>query len=79
MTSFILHMGDPSPRRGGGESAEQRKARLARERALLDEARAEFANGLSMDEGEVEAWLDSLDGDEDRPLPNVRDPRKSGK
>ena len=45
------------------ESSAQRETRLARERKLLDEARDEFRNGLVLDEGEVEAWLDSLDSD----------------
>jgi len=32
---------------------------------LLDEARNEFREGLTLDENEVEAWLDNLDSDED--------------
>ncbi len=53
----------------------EREARLARERALLEEARAEFRDGLSMDEAEVEAWLDGLDSNEELPLPAVRHAR----
>lgn len=72
MPTVSHHVGGPSPRRERAETAEQRNARLARERALLDEARAEFEQGLAMDEDDVEAWLDALDSDEDRPLPEVR-------
>ncbi|MCW2246649.1 putative transcriptional regulator [Azospirillum fermentarium] len=53
------------------ESAEQRVSRLAREQALLDEARDEFRQGLTMDEDEVTAWLDALGNGDPRPLPRV--------
>ena len=66
MTAFSRHMAAMEPHR---ESPVQRETRLARERKLLDEARDEFRNGVVLDEGEVEAWLDSLDSDEDHPLP----------
>lgn len=74
MPNFGYHVGEPRPRREGTETTGQRNTRLARERALLDEARAEFEQGVTMDEDEVEAWLDALDSDEDRPLPEVRRP-----
>ena len=64
-----------APRKAKQESLEDR---LARERARLEEARAEFRNGLTMDEADVEAWLDGLDSDEDRPLPEVRQARPFG-
>lgn len=74
MPNFGYHVGEPRRHRERTETTEQRNTRLARERALLDEARAEFEQGVTMDEDEVEAWLDALDGDEDRPLPEMRRP-----
>ena len=58
------------------ETAAVRDARLARERADLEEARDELRQGLGLDidDPDVATWLDGLDGDEDLPLP---EPRKS--
>lgn len=74
MPSFSHYAGRPRPRRESAETMAQREARLARERRLLEEARAEFEQGHTMDEDDVEAWLDALDSDDDRPLPEVRRP-----
>lgn len=67
MANFGFRVTRPTGQGKAAESAEQRASRLAREQALLDEARDEFRQGLSMDEGEVTAWLESLDSDEPPP------------
>lgn len=53
------------------EPADHRNARLIRERALIEEARAEVRDGLTMDPAEVETWLDGLDSDDDMPLRDI--------
>jgi len=62
------------PRPQPMETAAQRGVRLAHERLLIEEARAEFRAGEALDEDEVEVWLDALDTDEDVPLPQPRAP-----
>ncbi len=53
-------------------SSQKSEARLAWERARIEEAVAEINSGFSMDEVEVEAWLDNLDNGESLPIPELR-------
>lgn len=57
------------------ESEAARERRLAHERTLIAEARAELDAGLGISGDELEAWLDGLDGDEDLPIPVARPSR----
>ncbi|GGE88452.1 hypothetical protein GCM10011317_51810 [Niveispirillum cyanobacteriorum] len=59
-------------------TADDAEPRLARERRLLDEARAEAARGLLLSGPEVEAWLDALDGDVSLPPPKAAE-RRAGR
>lgn len=54
---------------GPAETPAQREVRLARERKLIGEARAEVEAGLGLSGDDVEAWLDKLDSDEVAPIP----------
>ena len=71
MTMSYYRMGrGPKPSAvGNQESAEQREARIAYERELIEEARAEVAEGYFMDEDEADAWLESLGTDNELPEP----------
>ncbi len=63
----------PSPaERAGGtrpETEAERRDRLVRETEGLAEARADVAAGRVVDAAEVDAWIDSLDTDHERPVP----------
>jgi hypothetical protein len=49
-----------------------------RERELLEQAREEIRSGLSLDDAEVQAWLDGLEADDNLPLPKLRRPIVAG-
>lgn len=54
-------------------SAEVDRRRLARERALLAQARESVAHGNVVPDCEVEAWLDRMiESDEPLPIPTAR-------
>ena len=55
-----------------GEAEKVRRDRLDREAKMIAEARAELDAGLYVDAAEVEAWIDSLGTDHERPLPATR-------
>ena len=56
------------------ETDADRQARLAREAAMIAEARAEVARGEVVDFEDVEAWIDRWDTppEKPRPLPRPR-------
>lgn len=70
----------PRPRLTPAETPAQRETRLDRERAMLEEARAELraGQGMDIDDPQVAAWLDGLDGDEDIPPPEPNTPPVPG-
>jgi hypothetical protein len=51
------------------EMPTERAERLARERALIAEAREDIHQGRVLDDAELDAWLDTLDADENSPPP----------
>jgi predicted transcriptional regulator len=51
------------------ETAAQKRRRLSSEAKLIAEADAEIAAGLSVDEAEVDAWIDSLGTERELPKP----------
>ena len=53
------------------ESPAVREARLAYERALLDEGRADLAAGRSLTGEALEEWLEALVGDGELPSPEA--------
>jgi hypothetical protein len=54
------------------ESAAERARRLAHERTLIAEARAELDAGQGVSGDALDAWLEKLDGEEDLPIPAAR-------
>ncbi len=54
------------------ETSPQNEACIAREHALIEEARSEIRQGQIIDETEFDAWLDTLDSDEAVPAPRPR-------
>jgi len=59
---------EPSPR---SETEAERTARLARERALLEEAREDVRAGRVIAADDVDAWLDRFTSGELLPLPEA--------
>lgn len=55
--------GDPT------RATERRERRLAREAALIEEGRDDIRAGRCINDADVDAWLDGLDGDQELPLP----------
>ncbi len=68
----------PDVRNTQHPTADDAEPRLVRERRLLDEARAEAAQGLLLSGPEVEAWLDGLDGEVSLPPPKAAGHRSGG-
>jgi hypothetical protein len=60
---------DDAPR---PETDADRKRRIAREAAMIAEARAELDSGLYVDADEVDAWLGSIGTDHELPPPPTR-------
>lgn len=66
---------DTTPRAGdtadtsGSETEVERRQRLAWETEMIAEARASVAAGRVVSSEEVDAWIDSLDTDHERPPP----------
>jgi len=60
------------PKLPRSESVAARTRRLAHERTLIAEARAELDAGQGVSGEVLEAWLDKLDGEEDLPIPAAR-------
>ena len=56
-------------RPGRPETAEERRARLDREAVMIAEAEADVAAGRVVSLEDVEAWIDSLGTDRERPVP----------
>ena len=56
------------------EPEEARAARLARERAMVEEARAELRAGRGVALAEFEVWIDKLIAGDDPPLPGSTAP-----
>nr|WP_294507264.1 hypothetical protein [uncultured Rhodopila sp.] len=54
------------------ETDADRRQRIAREAALLEEARAEIAAGLAIDAADIEAWIESIGTDHELPPPYPR-------
>jgi hypothetical protein len=65
------HVNDP-PKVPRAESVTARTRRLAHERTLIAEARAELDAGQGVSGDALEAWLDKLDGEEDLSIPAAR-------
>ncbi len=55
----------------GPETESERQRRLAREATGSAEAEADFAAGLYVDAGEVDAWIDSVGTDDELPPPST--------
>jgi predicted transcriptional regulator len=51
------------------KTAANKRRRQTSEAAMLAEADAEIAAGLTVDEAEVDAWIDSLGTDRELPKP----------
>lgn len=51
------------------ESSAERAARILREAAVIQQARAQIAAGEGIDDDTLEAWFDALDQDPSAPLP----------
>jgi len=62
-----MRMSKDSPNRFP-EDVAQRKARLAREAALLEEGRADLRAGRSLSGEALDAWLEDLDREEELPV-----------
>jgi hypothetical protein len=60
------------------ETAAEREARLARERAMLAEADADFAAGRYLTGAALEEWLDAVAGEGDLPPPEELRARHRG-
>jgi predicted transcriptional regulator len=54
------------------ETAADRQRRLAQEAEMIAEARAELDAGLFVDAAEVDAWINSIGTDHERPAPPTR-------
>ncbi len=51
------------------ETESEKQRRLAREAAMIAEARASVAAGRVVSSEEVDAWIDSLDTEQELPAP----------
>lgn len=60
---------EPAPPQA--ETVAARAARLAHERALLDEAREDVRAGRVIADEDVDAWLDRFVRDEPLPMPDI--------
>jgi predicted transcriptional regulator len=58
----------------GSEAEIDRQRRVAHEAKLIAEADAEIAAGLFVSEEEVDAWIDSLDTENELPVPSPHRP-----
>ena len=67
--------GEPAPRT---ETEAERAARLAHERALLDEAREDVRAGRFIADAEVDAWLDRFVRGESLPMPEAPSSSRAG-
>jgi predicted transcriptional regulator len=65
----------PRQAEGAPETADQKSARLVRERALIDEGLADIRAGRVIDFEDLDRWLDILDKDSEAPFPMRRQPR----
>ena len=62
-------MTGPAPLAEQAETETDRQRRIAREAAMLAEARASARAGLVVEEAEVDAWIDSIGTDHELPPP----------
>jgi len=62
-------MTGPAPLAEQAETEADRQRRIAREAAMLAEARASARAGLVVEEAEVDAWIDSIGTDHELPPP----------
>ena len=76
VTITLMHM----PRDDGRpETPAEREERVRREAAVIAEARADVAAGNGIEDDALEAWLDSLDRDENAPIPTPSLPLPHGR
>jgi len=59
----------PTPGEATTETEADRQRRIAWEAERIAEARAELDAGLYVDAAEIDAWIDSIDTDHERPVP----------
>ena len=71
LTSEPVHQGET-------ETEAERAARLAHERALLDEAREDVRAGRVIADEDVDAWLDRFVRGEPLPMPETPPPSHAG-
>ena len=69
MTPGFLRQPPASPAPEKAESLAERTARIDREADAIAKGHADIDAGFGIEDDELEAWLDSLDSDENAPLP----------
>ena len=69
MDTMNLDTGEAPPT----ETEADKKRRLAWEAGMIAEADADVAAGRLVDEVDVDAWIDSLGTDYERPVPYAKD------
>ncbi len=64
---------------GRPERPAEREERVRQEAAIIAAARADVAAGNGIEDSALEAWLDSLDQDENAPIPTPSSPLPHGR
>jgi hypothetical protein len=71
--AMLTCMDDITPTRNDGpETDAEKQRRLAYEARMIADARAQLDAGFYVDPADVDAWIDSLDTDNELPAPPTR-------